>query len=951
MKKFNFLFFITLATLLFFALSALSLSATESDQVTPVYAQGNHIKSISFNVQVDAGYKVRAYIRSGYMATAILRYDPDIIGFQEAGASWYECLKEYLGDEYDSVVKWRTSKDSEATPIFWKKDKFELLDSGYFWLSETPDEESLGWGADFHRICSWVKLRVRETGYEFYYYNTHFDFAAAPQVGSAELIIDKAKNESEGLPVIVTADFNMTWDAQGYKLLSGYFTDANTERNTQPTFNSRNDGAGSTLIDFCFYTGNSIASDNYEVIRDKFNYDGATHHISDHYGIYNDLYLLGTPKEYTVTFTNNVTGTEIPSATVIDNADFTMPEGEIVSGKRFLGWSSDGGRTLLSGDVILHADADFVAVYEDTDSYKITYMNGDKVYKSETVSVGAAHTLITNVSDLVPEAGYKFEYWTNAEGVPVTSVASVTCDLTFYGAFSEIIPLKEYYIITPENSTATDSNGLTASTVAATSSSTSYFRYTALSDCLSGDNTRAWVDVDYESMFPDQFTLHDYRFMKIGYRSNISTISIMGMNLYSVHNRVYGPAVNTTYNEEWQSVVYPLGAITSGSGADCNFVNCCDGPLKKLFIKPYCNSNVSMLSGDYFDIQYVALFKSLDEANAFNFAYDVSYDANGGTGAPVPAIVEKGDNYTVSSVKPVHSTFAFKGWSTSADGDVEYVAGDTITVSGSIRLYAVWGLDYYVIKAADFDSISGDGGLTAASGSDFARFTVDGSVSKSYDNTRGYIYFDLEKFASNFSLKDYPYMKVGYRATSIGTPKITTVGMNYITKYGRLWGAGGDNFSLTHDGTWRDAVYMLSASAGGSAFGNYKHSSGVYNFTNCGDSPMVGLFLKPYRPDNVTVLTPGDTFDVKYVAFFKTEAEANAFAYEKTGDVDSDGEVGAADVICLSRYLANWTAYGKDKVDLSVADVNFDTKVTVIDSIILSRHIANWKGYENIPVK
>ena len=230
MKKINFLFFITLATLLFFALSALSLSATESDQMTPVYAQGNHIKSISFNVQVDAGYKVRAYIRSGYMATAILRYDPDIIGFQEAGASWYECLKEYLGDEYDSVVKWRTTTDSEATPIFWKKDKFELLDSGYFWLSETPDEESLGWGADFHRICSYVKLRVRETGYEFYYYNTHFDFAVAPQVGSAELIIDKAKNESEGLPVIVTADFNMTWDAQGYKLLSGYFTLQRQER-------------------------------------------------------------------------------------------------------------------------------------------------------------------------------------------------------------------------------------------------------------------------------------------------------------------------------------------------------------------------------------------------------------------------------------------------------------------------------------------------------------------------------------------------------------------------------------------------------------------------------------------------------------------------------------------------------------------------------------------------
>ncbi|MBQ7821811.1 MAG: endonuclease/exonuclease/phosphatase family protein [Clostridia bacterium] len=611
---------------------------TKPEDKTYSYIEDNHIKSVSFNVLVS-GHTLSAVDRSYYMAPVILGYDPDIIGLQEVNSTWYTYLKELFGDKYDNIIKWRAEDEHEATPIFWKKDKFELLDSGYFWLSETPDEQSTGWGATYYRICCFVKLKVKATGYEFYYFNTHWDFNEAAQIGSAELLLNKIENECEGLPAILSADFNMTWNSEGYALLDSYLTDANRDRDLQITYTGQKglisgDTINGSTIDFVFYTGDSITSDNYTVIKDKIELDGNTYSLSDHYGVYNDIYLLGESREHTVTYTNTMAKTAPEPQTVIENIEFTLPKGAPVLGKRFLGWTTaDTGETLLNGSYTAYSDIEFTAVYEDTDSYTITYMNGDEVYKTEEVESGASYTLITDVSDLVLEAGYYFVNWTDADSNTVESVDSVIEDHTFYAVIDEIVPLKEYYVMTPDDLTPNAGTGFTVTTVDSSYTDTSYFRYNVNTARTSNDYTRATIKTAKSDFFPAQFSLHDYRFMKVGYRSNISTVSSMGMNLWSVGNRIYGPDVSAVYDGNWQTHVYNLSTITKGeSGATFN--NSCDGPFKELFIKPYKSNGITMNVGDYFDIQYVAFFKTLAEADAYKYSYSLKYVLGGGSGGP-----------------------------------------------------------------------------------------------------------------------------------------------------------------------------------------------------------------------------------------------------------------------------------------------------------------------------
>ena len=64
----------------------------------------------------------------------------------------------------------------EHSAIFYKKDRFKLIDSGDFWLRENPDEPGLGWDATCcNRICSWGKFRDMETSKEFFFFCVHFD--------------------------------------------------------------------------------------------------------------------------------------------------------------------------------------------------------------------------------------------------------------------------------------------------------------------------------------------------------------------------------------------------------------------------------------------------------------------------------------------------------------------------------------------------------------------------------------------------------------------------------------------------------------------------------------------------------------------------------------------------------------------------------------------------------
>lgn len=75
--------------------------------------------------------------------------------------------------------------------------------------------------------------------------------------------------------------------------------------------------------------------------------------------------------------------------------------------------------------------------------------------------------------------------------------------------------------------------------------------------------------------------------------------------------------------------------------------------------------------------------------------YAVTYDANGGTGAPAAQSKTHGVALALSSAVPTRSGFTFKGWATSASATVAaYQPGASYTANAAVKLYAVWGQAY-----------------------------------------------------------------------------------------------------------------------------------------------------------------------------------------------------------------------------------------------------------------
>ena len=96
----------------------------------------------------------------------------------------------------------------EYAPILFRRDKFALVNSGWFWLSEQPARPSVGWDARYPRIATWVHLQP-PAGPAFQVINTHFDHRGAEaRKRSAWLVVSELFRRCRGGPAIVTGDLN-----------------------------------------------------------------------------------------------------------------------------------------------------------------------------------------------------------------------------------------------------------------------------------------------------------------------------------------------------------------------------------------------------------------------------------------------------------------------------------------------------------------------------------------------------------------------------------------------------------------------------------------------------------------------------------------------------------------------------------------------------------------------
>ena len=150
------------------------------------------------------------------------RHQPDVAGLQEALAEQVEDLAACLPDfAWVGVGREDGASEGEFAAVFYRTERLTLLESGTFWLSETPETPGLGWDAHCVRTVTWVRFQDNVTGAPFVFLNTHFDHASKrARHESALLLLERAQKLSGGLPVVVTGDLNCVPISKTYRLLT-----------------------------------------------------------------------------------------------------------------------------------------------------------------------------------------------------------------------------------------------------------------------------------------------------------------------------------------------------------------------------------------------------------------------------------------------------------------------------------------------------------------------------------------------------------------------------------------------------------------------------------------------------------------------------------------------------------------------------------------------------------
>ena len=218
---------------------------------------------------------------------------PDSFGVQEAHKKWMKELCDNL-PEYDYVGVGREDgvDDGEYAAVFYKKDLYEVVDSGNFWLSETPGKPSLGWDAACIRICTWAELKNKETGKTYIHMNTHLDHVGVvARTEGVKLIKEKAASFG-GKPVICTGDFNIEQDTDCYlEMVSGNMEDARKiapDSDDSFTFHGFKPSKIQDIIDFIFVDKNTVRPLKFKVVNRK----EFRRFYSDHYAVYADIEFI-----------------------------------------------------------------------------------------------------------------------------------------------------------------------------------------------------------------------------------------------------------------------------------------------------------------------------------------------------------------------------------------------------------------------------------------------------------------------------------------------------------------------------------------------------------------------------------------------------------------------------------------------------------------------------------
>ncbi len=251
------------------------------------------MRIMTFNIRCGDVGEDSWQSRIGIVAKTMWDSESDSIGVQEAHPGWMRALRRKLKEKYAYVGVGRDNGKNrgEYSAVFYLKDKYNVLDSGTFWLSQTPDKPSYGWDAVCKRVCTWVLLENKETKQKYVHMNSHFDHRGVEaRTKSVDMIVEKAKTFGD-IPVVFTADMNVPQNSENYTqfMESGVFADTKFTAPDTMDYCTYHDAEPEkhgveSVIDYIM-TNSHFEASVYKILTDGIN----GRFVSDHYPVYADV--------------------------------------------------------------------------------------------------------------------------------------------------------------------------------------------------------------------------------------------------------------------------------------------------------------------------------------------------------------------------------------------------------------------------------------------------------------------------------------------------------------------------------------------------------------------------------------------------------------------------------------------------------------------------------------
>ena len=224
---------------------------------------------MSFNIRLPAESDGVDYWETRKpLAVRMLReQQPDVIGLQEL----VKAQADYLARELPQYAWFGRGREAdgggEHMGVFYRKDRLKVIESGDFWLSDTPDVAgSITWGHPHPRMVTWALFEQRSDGRRFYLFNTHLPYRdedEAARLKGAQAIARRLATLPDDVPVVLTGDFNTTPDSDAHAVLAGTLQDAWTTaprvEGIDATFHGFT-GRADRRIDWIFVRGAQLES-------------------------------------------------------------------------------------------------------------------------------------------------------------------------------------------------------------------------------------------------------------------------------------------------------------------------------------------------------------------------------------------------------------------------------------------------------------------------------------------------------------------------------------------------------------------------------------------------------------------------------------------------------------------------------------------------------------------